>query len=185
MNTPSSTTRLPRWPVWLSLIFVAGVLVMALWTRFGGPTGAPPVQEAPAGPALEHPAVPDMPAPPATPPATTVALEPAHQTPAAQQGAARAVMAQVAAARSDEDDRVAVSGVALERVQGEAGVMVLMLQTTAEGEGRDSGPQALVWSPDAAQQAALQAVVLGQTVTARCRVQGEVMGRRVLADCRL
>lgn len=73
--------------------------------------------------------------------------------------------------------RIRVAGELAERLQGEAGVTVVVLAT-------DAGPGLhLVWSPEHA--AALDGLAAGHRVTADCLVQGEVLGRWILADCRL
>lgn len=138
-------------------------------------------------------------------PAPVVVPEAPHDTPAAQQGVARAALAEVARrgaqARDDTparppveaatlaDDtsataltvgqRARVRGEVMQRVAGEDGVQVLLLATPS-GAG-----QPLVWSAAPEHVAALEGLEPGQGVTADCLVQGTVMGRWLLADCHL
>lgn len=101
-------------------------------------------------------------------PAQAVAADALVRSPqdAASTGAAPVVVGQ----------RVRVVGEFAERVQGEAGVTVIVLATET------GGGLHLVWSP--AHVAALDGLRGGQRVEADCLVQGEVLGRWILADCR-
>ena len=136
-------------------------------------------------------------------PAPVVVPEAPHDTPAAQQGVARAALTEVARrgdqARDDSpvrppveaatlaDDtsasaltvgqRARVRGEVMQRVAGEDGVQVLLLATPS-GAG-----QPLVWSAAPEHAAALESLEPGQGVMADCLVQGSVMGRWLLADC--
>lgn len=196
-------------PVALVGMAVAAAVAVGGWTWWGAARDDAGAAERLDAPALDQSAGAVLSAPRGvegvTPTTPVVVPEAPHDTPAAQQGVARAALAEVARrgaqARDDTpvrppveaatlaDDtsataltvgqRARVRGEVMQRVAGEDGVQVVLLATPS-GAG-----QPLVWSVMPEHSAALEGLEPGQGVTVDCLVQGSVMGRWLLADCHL